>query len=79
MKNIGNGAKIIDPNAFKMFSKPDLVDILEGFVIVDFVPTSENLSKWLLGIAQKKMAKLGVKVASLQFFETPKSQSHFIA
>ena len=34
----------------------------EGMVFVDFVPTSENLSAWLLKIAQKKMEKLNVKV-----------------
>jgi len=45
----------------------------EGMVFVDFVPTSENLSAWLLGIAQKKMAKLGVKVVAVEFWETPKS------
>lgn len=45
----------------------------EGMVFVDFVPTSENLSAWLLEIAQKKMAKMGVKVTAVEFWETPKS------
>lgn len=45
----------------------------EGMVVVDFVPTSENLSAWLLSIVQKRMAPLGVKVHSVQFWETPKS------
>ena len=45
----------------------------EGMVFVDFVPTSENLSAWLLGIAQKKMAKMNVKVVAVEFWETPKS------
>lgn len=45
----------------------------EGLVLVDFVPTSENLSAWLLEIAQKKMAKIGVNVVAVDFWETPKS------
>jgi len=45
----------------------------EGMVFVDFVPTSENLSAWLLKIAQKKMAQLDVKVVAVEFWETPKS------
>ncbi len=44
-----------------------------GMVIVDFVPTSENLTAWLLDIVAKKMAPLGVQVHSVQFWETPKS------
>ena len=45
----------------------------EGFVFVDFVPTSENLSAWLLTVAQKKMAGLGVNVTAVDYWETPKS------
>ena len=58
--------------------KPDYIrEIYEGLVIVDFVPTSENLSKWLLGIVQKKMDALNVEVSHIEFFETPKSKSVF--
>ena len=45
----------------------------EGMVIVDFVPTSENLCAWMLGIVEEKMKPLGVAVYSVQFWETPKS------
>lgn len=45
----------------------------EGMVFVDFVPTSENLSAWLLGVAQEKMAQMDVKVVAVEFWETPKS------
>ena len=45
----------------------------EGFVFVGFVPTSENLSAWLLTVAQKKMAGLGVNVTAVDYWETPKS------
>ena len=50
-----------------------LIEKYEGMVVVDFVPTSENISAWLLEIARKKMEKLGVEVISLEFWETPKS------
>jgi 6-pyruvoyltetrahydropterin/6-carboxytetrahydropterin synthase len=50
-------------------------ELYEGYIIVDFVPTSENLSAWLLKIVQKKMVKIGVTVSHLEYFETPKSRS----
>lgn len=71
------GHGIVDPNYFKMISDSALIEILEGYVVVEFVPTSENLSKWLFEIVDKKMSKIGVKTESIQFFETPKSQSHY--
>lgn len=55
------------------FKDQALTEKYEGMVFVDFVPTSENLSAWLLKIAQKKMAELGVKVTAVEFWETPKS------
>jgi len=73
------GYSIINPNVFKFLTNEEAVDILEGFVVVDFVPTSENLSAWMHKIAQAKMDKLGVKVAQIAFFETPKSQSNYYA
>jgi 6-pyruvoyltetrahydropterin/6-carboxytetrahydropterin synthase len=50
-------------------------EMYEGFIIVDFVPTSENLSLWLLKIVDKKMSKIGIKVSHIEYFETPKSRS----
>ena len=50
-------------------------EMYEGFVIVDFVPTSENLSAWLLGIVKEKMDKINIKTSHLEYFETPKSRS----
>jgi 6-pyruvoyltetrahydropterin/6-carboxytetrahydropterin synthase len=50
-------------------------EMYEGFIIVDFVPTSENISAWLLEIVQKKMSGIDIKVSHLEFFETPKSKS----
>ena len=50
-------------------------EMYESYIIVDFVPTSENISAWLLGMVQEKMKKLNVKVSYLEFLETPKSKS----
>lgn len=55
-------------------SEKALFEKYEGIVLVDFVPTSENLSGWLLSIANKKMKDLpGVRVKAVEYWETPKS------
>ncbi len=53
-------------------------EILEGYFIVDFVPTSENLSKWLHTIAQHRLKEFNIKVQRVEFWETPKSRSSYI-
>lgn len=45
----------------------------EGLVFVNFVPTSENLSAWLLRVAREKMSKMHIDVVAVEFWETPKS------
>ena len=77
-KSFEEGYEIVDPNFFKMIESNGLIEILEGFVVVPFVPTSENLSEWLFRIVENKMKEIGVKVESVQFYETPKSQSMYI-
>lgn len=53
---------------------PDaLIEKYEGMVVVDFIPTSENLTAWILEIVQQRMAPLGVKTTAVEFWETPKS------
>ena len=52
-------------------------EVLEGYVVVDFVPTSENLSKWIFEIAQCKMSNIGVNVTQVDWFETPRSRSSY--
>jgi 6-pyruvoyltetrahydropterin/6-carboxytetrahydropterin synthase len=74
-KRFEEGYEIVDPNFMKFIESESLIEVLEGFVVVDFVPTSENLSKWLFEIVQKKMRQIGIETESVQFFETPKSQS----
>ena len=43
-----------------------IIELYEGYVIVDFVPTSENLSAWFLKIVQNKMEKLNIKVSHVE-------------
>lgn len=50
-----------------------LYEKYEGLVFVDFVPTSENLTTWLLSIAQEKLKDMSVKVVAAEYWETPKS------
>ena len=52
-------------------------ETLEGFFIVNFVPTSENLSKWVYDVAQAKMSLLDIKVSQIDWYETPKSRSSY--
>lgn len=52
-------------------------EAVEGFTIVDFVPTSENLSKWMAELIQAKMSRLNVKVSRVDWWETPKSCSTY--
>ena len=47
----------------------------EGFMVVDFVPTSEHLSAWMADVVNVKMGKLGVRVDHIDWWETPKSRS----
>lgn len=78
LKEFKEGFRIINPDSYKMLIKDIYIELLEGFVIVDFVPTSENLSNWLFNIVKEKMDKIEVVTKSVQFYETPKSQSTYI-
>ncbi|MFT4694721.1 MAG: 6-pyruvoyltetrahydropterin/6-carboxytetrahydropterin synthase [Francisella sp.] len=55
-----------------------LKEYYTGFIIVDFIPTSENLSRWLCEIVEHKMSQIDISVDKLEFFETPKSKSVYI-
>jgi 6-pyruvoyltetrahydropterin/6-carboxytetrahydropterin synthase len=52
-------------------------EFYEGFFIVNFTPTSEHLCKWVYDLAAVKMARLGVKVSRVDWWETPKSRSSY--
>ncbi len=54
-----------------------LIEMYESYILVDFVPTSENISLWIHKIVQDKMKELNVLVSKVKFFETPKTCSEF--
>jgi 6-pyruvoyltetrahydropterin/6-carboxytetrahydropterin synthase len=66
--------KIPDMNVIQS-EEIHIKEMYEGFIVVDFVPTSENLSAWLLAIVQEKMAQIDITVSHIEYFETPKSRS----
>jgi 6-pyruvoyltetrahydropterin/6-carboxytetrahydropterin synthase len=69
-----DGYKTVDFS--KIADKPrHIFEMYEGYIIVDFVPTSENISTWLMKIIQEKMNKINIKVSRVEFLETPKSKS----
>ncbi len=52
-------------------------EFYEGFFFVSFIPTSENLSRWIYECVDAKMSTIGVKVSRIDWFETPKSRSSY--
>jgi len=73
------GYSIVNPDYFKTISEDRLIQILEGYVFVDFTPTSENIARWLQTVVQEKMSKIGVTCSAVQLFETVKSQATYFA
>lgn len=54
--------------------QPKEWDYYESFFVVDFVPTSENLAKWMYDNISKIMWN-GYYVAAVEWHETPKSKA----
>lgn len=50
-------------------------EFFEGFFIVNFLPTSENLSRWLWECIDSKMSLINVETSKIEWWETPKSCS----
>lgn len=48
-------------------------EFYEGFFIVDFCPTSENLARWAFNMIKAKMDLIGVTVTRIDWWETLKS------
>jgi 6-pyruvoyltetrahydropterin/6-carboxytetrahydropterin synthase len=58
-------------------ARPEVYEMFEGFFVVDFVPTSENLSRWMASLVDAKMTKLDVQTQRIEWWETPKSRSTY--
>lgn len=52
-------------------------EFYEGFFLVNFIPTSENLTKWLFECVQAKMALINVRTTRVTLNETPKSRADY--
>ena len=53
-------------------------EFFEGFFLVNFLPTSENLCKWIFDCINEKMSKINVRVSRVTWNETPKSRASYI-
>jgi 6-pyruvoyltetrahydropterin/6-carboxytetrahydropterin synthase len=69
--------KVLDLSSVEHLISTADYEVLEGYFIVDFVPTSENLSKWVYDVASYKMQKLNIRVSQVDWYETPKSRSSY--
>lgn len=70
--------KRIRPDVYATMVEP-LRELLGGILMVSFVPTSENLAKWVYELTAQAMEPLGVKVTRVDWWETPKSRSSYRA
>lgn len=70
----------VDPNNPRTYHDQSYHELLSGFFVVDFVPTSENLSAWLAELVMKRMQPFypQVRLSRLEWFETPKSRSTYM-
>ena len=57
--------------------KQAIMEKYEGIVLVDFIPTSENLCKWWYEVASKMLNGLGIDITAVEYWETPKSHCKY--
>ncbi len=67
---------LIKPPAIEDLSDSEK-EIYEGLTIVDFVPTAENICKWLAVDVLPRFLPKGIYVKNLTFYETPKSYARW--
>jgi 6-pyruvoyltetrahydropterin/6-carboxytetrahydropterin synthase len=67
----------ISRRALEMMNNEALRLKYESFVILNFAPTSENLSKWIFDIMTDKIVQKGVNVHKIEWYETPKSRATY--
>lgn len=57
----------------------DELEIYDGLIIVEFVPTAENIAQWLAVDILPKFLPSHIYVTALTFYETPKSFAKWIS
>lgn len=68
---------VLESKDWSEATKKAIFEKYEGLVIVDFVPTSENLCKWWFEVANKMLNGLGIDVIAVEYWETPKSHCRY--
>lgn len=68
------GHYIVNPDYFKTIAEDHIIELLESYVRVDFLPTSENICVWLYEHIYNIMGDI---VDSVEFMETSKTKSVF--
>ena len=71
------GASMVQDMEYSPEMVQAITEKYEGLVIVDFVPTSENLCKWWYEVANKMLNGLGIDVVAVEYWETPKSHCRY--
>jgi 6-pyruvoyltetrahydropterin/6-carboxytetrahydropterin synthase len=64
----------------KKIENPPLREFYESLVIVSFLPTAENISKWVYDVVDEFLKEQGFSqniLYKVEFFETPKSAARF--
>jgi 6-pyruvoyltetrahydropterin/6-carboxytetrahydropterin synthase len=56
----------------------EIKELYEGVIFVEFVPTSENICKWLYDILIEKLSNLNIVLKSVEFKETPKTSAKYV-
>ena len=57
--------------------KQAIFEKYKGIIIVDFIPTSENICKFIYEVANKMLNGLGIDVVAVEYWETPKSHCRY--
>ena len=57
--------------------KQAIFEKYEGIIIVEFIPTSENICKFIYEVANKMLNGLGIDVVAVEYWETPKSHCRY--
>ncbi len=63
---------------------PDIAELLNSITILNFPSTSENLAEWLYAVVERSVSEFNkrnntsVKVASVSYKETPKSEAVYM-
>jgi len=70
------GHWIINPESYSNMSGY-LFNKYRSYILLPFVPTSENLAKWMYDVMVQKMKSANVKVHKIEWYETPKSRATY--